>query len=576
MADPPTITVGTQTAVGTVSYNGFSFPAPIKVTINVAPIYNADGRTVKYNEYTITIVSPIVAEGGTGTTDAVLNSLRPRLLAPGRDLVITGIGVGTLQIGPNYTADINYGPKPQPLSWSPLGSAQACLLTWTCKAWLRDCTTGGTGQKIDFSYSIATTIDERGYTTRVISGSLEVPVSRSGNSITYTADNNRPEIEQAFPALPGFHRVRNFVLSPDRRTLQFTYTDTQIRSDLPYPPGIVHCSARHRVHTALQGLGFQTWINTVSGNVEVMAGTSKALAWQQILLILAARRQASLGASPVPAPSADQPATKPAGFVIIESVDIDEDLFGHGINFSVSWRLSTSLTNFFKDSGLFSAYPSFSWQAWLDSANAAGINTSRGIADLRHSTGNDQLIECQNTSIGSLPGSSTTTVPSPDNSASLQSELPDATNSWLDFVCRVSLLQDGNEIVHKTLGSPEPGDGMVAIPLNPGIQTGTNAAVGTSQNTRIQRRGESKYTIVVTGFARRAGYKVPPFFANQIGNTTLILRHRDYTPYLEKNGGGVPIYAAKWRYEYDVLGIPNAELLANIQGGPANPSAFAQ
>lgn len=577
MADPPTIVVGSLSAVGTVSYNNFVFPAPVKIRIQMQPIYNADGRTLKWNEYRITVETPIVSEAPSGSsTDTVMTALRARLSAPAKNLVITGIGIGTIQIGPSYTADVNYGPKPTILTWEPIGSSQACRLVWSCTAAIRDCN-AGTGSNIDFSYSITHTIDEKGYTTRVVNGSLEIAGSRNGTEITATADDNRTTITNAFPPLPQFHRVMSFTVSPDRKHLNFSLTDTQIQSDLPYPPNIVRCSVRHRCGTGLQQ-GFNMWTNSISGTVEVAPGTSKAEAWRQILLIVAARRIASQSGQVI-APSADGTANKPSGTVIIEHVEIDEDLFGHSISFSVSWRLSVSLETFFQASGLFYQYPAFDWQTWLSSMNEAGVNLPYGKSGLRHARGSDQLIECAQQTIGSDTNSPSTGGNSPDPTAALASEQPTPENSWLYFNCKVRLLQDGNEVCHKVLGQPEVNSGQGSSGLSPTSTGNTQATQGTGQNTRVQVRGESKYQLAIIGSARRAAYKIPPFFANNIAGVTLILRKREYTPWLEKNGGGVPIYRATWYYLYDVVGIPNADLLAGVQTGSiatSNPGAFAQ
>lgn len=573
MADPPTIVVGSLSAVGTVSYNNFVFPAPVKIKIQMTPAYNADGRTVKWNEYTVTLETPIVSEAPSGSsTDTVMTALRARLSAPAKNLVITGVGAGTIQVGPSYTEDVNYGPKPKIITWEPLGSSQACRLVWSCTFALRDCN-DGSGTNIDLSYNLTHTIDEKGYTTRVVSGSLEIAGIRRGTQIAASADANRRTITDSFPPLPGYHRTQSFTVSPDRKHLQFAITDVQIQSDLAYPPGIVHCSARHRMGTSLSQ-GYSMWSNTVSGSVEVAQGTSKAEAWRQILLILQARRQVSKNGM-VTSQAADSPGNKTSNAVIIEQLEIDENLFGNDISFTLGWRLTVSLEDIFKASGLFKEYPSFDWSTWLSSMTQAGINDPYGKAGLQHNPGNDLLIECSQQDAGSNAGTGQYSNVSPADASALQSETPPENSSWLLFICKVTLLQDGNEVCQKVLGAPENNDGQVGG-LNLTGNTTAIASSATGVTTVVQRRGESKYQIAISGTARRAGYKVPPFFATNMG-ATLVLRKRQYTPWLEKNGGGVQIYRANWYYLYDVVGAPSGDLLTILTNQlGSTPGLFAQ
>ena len=576
MAFPPVISVGPQSAVGTVSYNGFVFPAPVAITVDATPVYNSDGRTVKYNRYRITVQSPIVDETPGQSTDTVLGYLRTLLLPAGKTLVITGIGVGNLTVG-TTTKDVAYGPKPLSLQWKPVGSDKACVIVWTVEVCIRDCSGGSSTSLIDLSYSITWAIDRRGLTVRTISGQGEIPIYLNADQPSNSADIYREQIVGHFERLPGFHREQNYNLSPDRKILAFSITDNQIPSDLPYPPKVADIRIAHNANSS--GISMSKWINTLSGHIELMPGTPRIEAWRIFLEVLAQRRAASKLGNFTSQGREDGSVSysSGSGVTILNRVDITEDLFGYGLSFAVSWTVTGRLEDFCKTSGLFAKYPDYQWQPWLDSIKSTLSGTPRGIAGLSHSAGEDNVILCDGGGLGGVTsGSAGNTNIVPDATATLSSEKPDPSNSWLYFDCRVQIDQDGNNAIHRVL-RPDNSEHTNPINLTPTEQAAPRPGnTDTSENDFVQSRGSPKWTATIWGYAVRAGYPIPPFFITSIGGKKPTLRKRMYVPWQSNDAGGHPLFKAKWEYVYEIQGTINGDVQIETNGGLAvsNPTAF--
>ncbi len=221
--------------VGIVSYNGYTLPASLRCrVVDSIPLYDSAERTVKAIRYTIHLSWEITGQevGANTSTDALLASIRSKLMEAGQNLTFNGQGFGLLLInGGGAITDVEYGPKPLAFSWEPIGSAYACRLHWSIRFTIPECgntTPAYTGQPMELTFEITTSIDNRGATTRVTTGTLEIPATRSGRDIPDIADRYLDLIRVTRP--DNFHRLQTYHQSRDKRTLYFTITDAELFS----------------------------------------------------------------------------------------------------------------------------------------------------------------------------------------------------------------------------------------------------------------------------------------------------------------------------------------------------------
>lgn len=91
---------------------------------------------------------------------------------------------------------------------------------------------------VDFSWNASHSIDPDGSQSRNISGQLQVVYPEC-------ADNYRGSVIKTFPALSGFKRKLDFVVSASKTILEFTITDEEMKVVLP--PDIIDLSGTFRV-----------------------------------------------------------------------------------------------------------------------------------------------------------------------------------------------------------------------------------------------------------------------------------------------------------------------------------------
>lgn len=229
----------------TLSYNGFTFPVETMLTISANPIKDDANRTVARVEHVLTAEATIQET----SNEVSLKALRAKLETQGQQLTLTGTGYGDLSIGaPGLagTDDLAWGPIPEIVEWEPLGT-NACKIVWRCTVSTSPC--GIDRGYVAFNYRFSYSTDAQGYTTRTISGYLEIPLSRvgGGSSVRDSAINHINQYEPPLPKNGRFRRTnRQFNESADRRRVEFTFTDEEMPFHI-LPPDVVDCRASHSV-----------------------------------------------------------------------------------------------------------------------------------------------------------------------------------------------------------------------------------------------------------------------------------------------------------------------------------------
>lgn len=581
------ITQDKTAGLANVVYNGFRFPLGRHSSVSFSPEMSDDGRTVKYLRADIRIEFVWVDRDGSENvttpqfnylgrnTDLTFPALRQALSNPGQPLRFVAEGVGDFRIQENGYYDVNNGPKPKVVSAVPIAGGLAQDVVWECSTWCPNCTDNiGLYGIAQLPFTVSWGMGVNGITTRSINGSIEIPLSRTPNpgqrraltTTRETADYTRDIIGKLFPRLTGFERSQNYTLSSDRKTLNFSITDTEIATPNPYFPGIVKMSIPRR-YTSDYKTGFTQWQGTVSGSIEVAPGYSKVRAWTAFATVfknifdkrtLGKLPKTSTTDQPYPGVTADQKDS----WAMITAMSFEEEIYGRTLSFSINYRLFCSLRDLFKATGLFQplniSASEASWNLWKTSTDK--IQGPRGWRGVRFEAEDDIIVDLCDPSLR-FPN---TDYQIPVEESKLKDGDkpvgPSAENSYLLFENELTAVAEDGTLhaipLSKTAAVQESTSidkGSQAQALNFASQeVGTPTAVPI-----VHRVRPTLYRFIMTGRSIRVGFQ--PVIPNlrSIGGVKAYKRGRDLTKTKVAGTGtdvatGQPmtIYAASWRKEY--------------------------
>lgn len=536
--------------VGQLSYNGISFDGTANVTVSTEFIEDEAERTILYHQITLEVRTVFASDA---TTNLTMLDVRRKLGEQGRTLIFINQGFGSDLIvnraGGAGLRDVKWGPKPRILSWEPIGSSQACEIEWEVTTCVPVCDVDGSPRVrgiMSINYQLDFSHDNRGYTTRTITGHLIVAQTRNGRAIPDVADN----YWNALPAtLPGFHREKSRSLSFDKSRLDFTIVDTEIPSPNAFPKGVVNITARHRVSWARRG-GMAGWLrNVISVDMEVAADFSPSVMYSIFLAIL--RRRIAIAQA---APGTLGP------HVLIEDISIDEDLFGRDASFTVSYRVTSKLSTILQSTGLWTPIGT-DWTTWRlsmkESHSPLGHSGQKALAS------NDAIIDLcgGNTTIPwALPNVSLNQPQGRVSTQRVRNQKPSPANSFLGYDSKIETRRRRPVSRQSTLQVPDTDPSQ----FNPIEPRGIVYPQATGTPDVIQQGGQSRYEATLKGAAIRAGYEIPRPKLLTVGTATATEVDGMFSQSLIANWLGVPIYAAKWSINYDLNQSPgNVALLPN-------------
>ncbi len=354
-----------------IKYGTFSFQnIATKTSVNVTPVKSDDGISIKYYQSVFEIEMVITNTDG---TDDDLDIVKSALLVRGADFEFKNRGFGTtVNLGPATPyRDINFGPIPQILTWQPLGGSLACRVVWRLEAHTTACPiVADTSVESANQFTIVSLVedneisfDEEGAATITTTGSIEV----AGQSLFLTPDALK-KFYAFFQknALIKFQRTTKLTVRKTLKTIDYVITDTEIKSDNPYAPYMLHQDVSHSVSSNLmsdnvfEGSGFTTWVSDMSGEFTVAPGQWKGWAWIAFCLYLANRRnRASAFGEPLAKFAKDEESVNAKKKIIAKqiplSIRIKESLNSRKVSVNVRWVTHTSILNLFKATGMF--YP---------------------------------------------------------------------------------------------------------------------------------------------------------------------------------------------------------------------------
>ena len=398
--------------LGLISYNGLEFAGPmVNSRASIEPIRGDDDRSVVYHKLTIEIHAIVdIEQCGvqqselTGTTYlSMLDKIRYMLSQDGQSLKFEDKIFGRLHVntgGSNYydLIDVDFGPRVRLGSITPIVSNKTFEIVWSVTAAIGQCPeydggdlTGGfvkswaQGDVKQFVYAVSWSSDYKGYTSRTVSGFIEIVLAPalSANFITTSADDYRESLTVAIPY--GFRRVANdWTLNEKRDRINFVIRDEEIHSPSPFPADVVDISVSHRVAVGLSS-AFQRATATLSGYCEVANGCDTVKAWERLYPIMMSRIESAISIN---------------GAIMVIDVVVDEDIYARTVHVEILYqKLGTSPMGFIASAGLFTPVTD-TWSDWRtsmygpsDTENSAGLPWSRrSVANLSYDPSDDLIV----------------------------------------------------------------------------------------------------------------------------------------------------------------------------------------
>lgn len=579
--------------IGLLTYNGVKFDALYTSDIQGEPVYDDAKRTIKFLRWAITVSARITPQGADSTTDPYLLTLRQKLTRPGQILQYQAKGFGDFIINNPAVGvwDVDWGPKPELLSFKPIGNNLAALVVWRCTVAIPECPTALFQRAVMMlNYSASWDIDTDGYHIINTSGALEIPLTyRSGNKVADNADNYR---ELAVPPVNlNFQRKQNFRLSADRRRLDFTITDTEM--PVPLPVGTTLAQVKYKVHSNVGGVsGFVHWMHTLSGTFRVLPDRPKAEAFDKFFNIVAQKIN-NIIRSPD-----ESPIRRPC-LIMLTNFEMENDVFGKDSHFSISFvgmgytlktvlqvsGLFAPISNNFQVVGLppvppesdFSAYAR--WQ--LENQKMAGH--IRGNIKARFGKIGDLLLDlCVSTStaptnpssnITNIRGGGTPSKQTPDLLSPIRANLSgkgaaaaygEEANSWLLYDCAVEYYEDDHVVRHKplagTLTTRTGGDDYSKLSASAARQKDGTESFGPKTDTpdRFQRLSAPSATLRLRGAAMRVGHQIAAPRILSLDGQKLVQATQAIIPRTIGAIQGIPIYLLTWDIIYLCPTVPSA------------------
>jgi hypothetical protein len=366
---------------GTLHYNGYTFNEKTEtVALSMRPVYDHAGRTVLYLLFSITVRTVITGVAG---TDAEVGRIRRQLTRPAGRLNYDGRGFGGLLVnvgaGPK---DVVWGPRPQELSWKPLGRNLAGELTWRVDVALPDCDNAAYQfRPLEFSFSVTHDVD-KGYTRRTIAGYLRIPQTRRGATdrrLSDSPDYYRERI--APPLLPGFRRSYGpWTVNEAKDRLDWSIVDDELRGAVP-PPGVVEASLSHEVSTTTAGLTL--WTGTIAGEYELAKFANPLLAVRYFMAVCKERIFNTARAV----------GKNASGIIPVAFKMTEPDAYAENrAKFMLGYTFVQPVKDILRAASLWRPVPGSDWRLWALSLQNTAFGP-RGYAHLEFAAEDDRIID---------------------------------------------------------------------------------------------------------------------------------------------------------------------------------------
>jgi len=295
--------------LGTLEYNGVIFSSLYHTRMSCKDVKDNANRTTKYVEYQLEAVGVVTLDDVNDTTDNLMVNIRQRLSAQGGPLTYIGRGFGdiTVNTGGSKVKDVAWGPTPEVLEFTPLGGGRGANVVWRVTMRLFEFqsmspTPGFSlpvknrvkGQKdgplLQFNFDISVVYLEDHYTQLRLSGTTEIPMTRTAVNSTSTPDSVYNYQQSLMQAIIGsidqtrfYITRRSFPISRDRRTMEWEVVADEI-PPMGDPPGASSARGRFTVRPVKMKKNaristIQQWMCSLSITYNIRKDQDRRLAW---------------------------------------------------------------------------------------------------------------------------------------------------------------------------------------------------------------------------------------------------------------------------------------------------------
>lgn len=501
-------------------------------------------RTTLYHRYKLRVETTIYAENGDnpGFAGAHFQRIRDRLTKKGQALTISHGGFSDSLFDVNVydygRKDVTFGPHPRVVTWEPVGYENAVHVIWECEFCVSACNryTG----IMALNYLMSHRIDSGGYTTRTVSGYIEIAMTRLGRSTPDTADNYRDAIQ--IGQMANFQRETTWNLSADKRRAEFTIVDTEIKSPNAYAPGVISIEGNHNANWSIRAAAKLP--QTIRATIELAQGQPRSRAWEIFRAIVNQRL------------SFNNPAER-----FIENLSAEESLFGNRISFSISFytfikpneAIMNGIMGVFGGTGLFTPLNLSTWQQWKISVS--GLQSHRGQANIQHTADQDQIVDLCSTEFKatSVTNNRLPPTPMPLSLGSLYNQKPLPAKSYLRYESSMEYEEDTPTTTQVTVDEDD-GDYKV---FDPNVAEAELAAkVSGSSVSRFVETQAGKIYFWWRGYAERVGYPIPRPDKIEVNGKTFKRVTGRFNQQFVGNVLGQPVYRAAWVIKYVCVDRP--------------------
>ncbi len=538
------------TTVGQLHYGGVTFDALHMTKLNGTPEYDESGRVVKWIKWVLEVEGWI---GGIIDSGTEMEDKRIKLTTPAQTLVHDGKGFGSLfvnRVGPPL--DVNWGPKPEMLSWRPLGSKQGCAFTWRISFCIPECSKS---RYTDIE------VDIDGYTTRGIAGHVLIAQTRKAftDRVQTTADS---VYEKVFPSsLRGFQRTtRTRKISKDRNRLDFHFIDKEL--PVPLPEKMTTIQIEQSLSSRLaRPYGFTLWDLRFSGSANCPAGQSKQDSFNAMFGVVQSklRKFKNNKGNLLSVDSSNGVQIMPI------SCNFSDQLLGTAIRFDITYQLvgCIGIRKAIEASNMYLPDDGLDYDKWAKS-NENGPAHPRGYARMEVPGTDEVLIDLCTppTTTTSLKGSLLTKPNVLKGSLSASSttngDVP-PESSWLFYENALEIQAKDRVAVHKKLPAEDTQKyATLSASLDPlkqaSVQDTTSNVLGgpkPKEEDVIQELGPPSYRIIMKGKAQRLGHPIPIPELVSINGVKVTRKSRfvGNSVYVSV-AGATPINIASWFVEY--------------------------
>lgn len=395
--------------LGSASYGGHSFTPFARTRLRVKNVYTDSGQDVTHRLMFWEISDYVSVE--TGNTDGDFDTLKQKLERPRQSFTYTGRGAGINSINVTSMNDVNMGPKPQIVSWNPVGASMALHFIWTVEICvLPPCASGSTpieaGIKA-WETEVEAEIDKYLRSKLTYSGYIEIIQNTASTDSLDKADYAdwyRGVLGLNCP--PGFQpNGEKFTQNSIGNRLNFSVSYKEMYEVLP--PGILEGRGKHKIKNAKPNTTCQ-WLSTLACTFVVADPDNRAQAFNAFMTILSNKMGQLLQgqrANPVNAAanianiarglgsggiwggviagSGGELTT--SGFQYISDVEMECGVMDDKeVSLSVTILIASNLEDILQDSGLFNKIGTGSraldWEEWKAADRLNIMDGHRGLA----------------------------------------------------------------------------------------------------------------------------------------------------------------------------------------------------